>query len=109
MSRWNRASPSPGRSSSTAGSSSTWNTRSALASATAITAGKLEIVLSGEVSRRAAIRKTMIASGASGAPKPRKAGPLAAQMIRITRKPEKTSVSGLVREEYRWVRITCFR
>ena len=57
----------------------------------------------------AAIRKTMIASGASGAPSPMRPGWLPAQMMRITRKPENTSVSGLVSEEKRWVRITCLR
>ena len=30
-------------------------------------------------------------------------------MMRMTRNPEKTSVSGLVSEENRWVRMTCFR
>ncbi len=65
--------------------------------------------MSGEVSLRAAIRNTMIASGASGALSPIRAGRVAAQMMRMTRNPEKTSVSGLVSEEKRWVRITCFR
>ena len=68
-------SPSPGRSTSTLGSSSISNTRSALASVTAITAGYELMVLSGEVSLSAAIRKTMIVSGASGAPRPMSAGP----------------------------------
>ena len=45
----------------------------------------------------------------SGAPRPSSPGSVAAQMMRITRKPENTSVSGLVSEENRWVRITCFR
>ena len=74
-SRSNRASPSPGRSTSVLGSSRISNTRSALASVTAMTAGIRAMVLSGEVSLSAAIRKTMIASGASGAPSPMSAGP----------------------------------
>ncbi len=85
------------------------NTRSALAIATAITAGNEEIVLSGEVRRSAAIRKTMIASGANAVDIPISSGRVAAQMITITRKPEKTSVSGLVSEEKRWVRMTRLR
>ena len=52
------------------------------------------------------MRKTMIVSGASGASSPRSPGRVAAHMMRITRKPEKTSVIGLVSELYRWVRIT---
>ena len=109
MSRSKRAGPSPGRSTSALGSSRISNTRSALASVTAITAGYELMVLSGEVSLSAAIRNTMIASGASGAASPMSAGRVPAQMIRITRNPENTSVSGLVSEEKRWVRITCFR
>ena len=91
------------------GSSSTSKIRSAAPSAIAIVAGKPEIVLSGEVSRSAAIRKTMIVAGASGAPRPSSPGLVAAQMMRMTRNPENTSVTGLVSEENRWVRITCFR
>ena len=41
----------------------------------------------------------MIASGANGVESPISPGLLPAQMIMITRRPEKTSVSGLVSEE----------
>ncbi len=65
--------------------------------------------MSGDVSLSAAMRNTMIASGASGPPRPMSAGRLPAQMMRMTRNPENTSVSGLVSDEKRWVRTTCFR
>ena len=65
--------------------------------------------MSGEVSLSAAMRKTMIASGASAVDIPMSSGRVAAQMMTMTRKPEKTSVSGLVSEENRWVRMTRLR
>jgi hypothetical protein len=101
MSRSNRAGSSPGRSSSLGGWSRSSKIRSALAMVTAMTAGNEAMVLSGDVSLRAAMRKTMIASGASGVARPTSPGLVPAQMIRITRKPENTSVSGLVSEEKR--------
>ncbi len=59
---------------------------------TAMSAGNEAMVLSGEVSLSAAMRKTMMASGASGAARPTSSGLVPAQMMRITRKPENTSV-----------------
>jgi hypothetical protein len=50
----------------------------------------------------------MMVAGASGASRPSSPGWVAAQMMRMTRNPENTSVTGLVSEENRWVRITCF-
>ena len=67
------------------------------------------MVLSGEESLRAAIRNTMIASGASADCSPTRPGLVPAQIIRMTRNPEKISLSGLVSEEKRWVRITRLR
>ena len=49
--------------------------------------GNEAMVLSGEVSFSAAMRKTMMASGASGAARPTSPGLVPAQMIRMTRKP----------------------
>ncbi len=108
MAEVNRASPSPGCGVSPGIASSSAKTCSALPSARARAAGNWVIALSGRIRRSAATRKTMVASAESGCP-PTSPGFVAAQITSTSMIPPKTSLTGLVSEEYRWVRSTRFR